>query len=417
MINEKGFYTDQIAMEPLLPEDPSGTLEALAIELVEKAAKLSGTLNPITAAAIADFLRPMNSYYSNLIEGHDTHPLDIDRALKNDYSEDKTKRNLQKEAHAHINVHKKISEEFKDEKNEIIPSSVKYLKNLHKSFYDYLPEDFRMVKTKEGKDKEVVPGEYRDIEVEVGRQIAPHFKKVDAFMERFENTYNPKNGENRLKTKRIISIAASHHRLAWVHPFLDGNGRVVRLFSDACFMHEKAHALGLWSISRGLARSNKEYKERLANADSKRHGDYDGRGNLSNKMLIEFCEYFLKVAIDQVEFMLSVIDTNNMLKRIEGFSDLMVVKDKMKPEAKYILKELFSKGKTSKTEAMRLTNTTDKTIKLIADSLVEMDLLEMKKESIAMIYYVKYPLTFSPMIFPGLYPMDKEIDMMNKLSK
>lgn len=415
MRNEEGLYIDPIAMEPLLPEDPSGKLEALAIELVEKAAKLSGTLNPITTAAISDFLRPMNSYYSNLIEGHDTHPLDIDRALKNDYSEDKAKRDLQKEAHAHINVHKKISEEFKDDHVEIIPSAAKYLKNLHKSFYDYLPEDFRTVKTKEGKDKKVIPGEYRDIEVEVGRHVAPHFKKMDAFMERFENIYDPKDVGNRLKTKRIISIAASHHRLTWVHPFLDGNGRVVRLFSDACFMYEKAHAFGLWSISRGLARSNKEYKERLANADSKRHGDYDGRGNLSNKMLIEFCEYFLKVAIDQIDFMTSVMDTNNMLKRLEGFADLMVVKGRMKREAKYILVELFVKGKISKTEAMRLTHTTDKTIKLIAESLVKMELIEMKKESIAMIYYVKYPLTFSPMIFPGLYPSDKEIDMMNML--
>jgi Fic family protein len=415
MAKRLDLYTDPVSMEPLFPDDPSGKLEALAIDLIEKAARLSGTLNPITTRAIADFLRPMNSYYSNLIEGHDTHPLDIERALKNDYSKDKAKRDLQKEAYAHINVYKKISEEFKEGKTLPIPSSANYLREIHKRFYDFLPEDFRNVKTKAGKIKEVIPGKFRDIEVEVGRHIAPHFKKLDAFAERFENSYNPTVADNKSKTKRIISIAASHHRLAWIHPFLDGNGRVVRLFSDACFMYENVHASGLWSISRGLARTNKEYKERLANADSGRYGDYDGRGNLSNKFLIEFCEYFLKVAIDQINFMHTVMDSFNMLKRIEGFADLMVVKGKMKPEAKFILVDLFLKGKISKAEAMRITNTSDKTIKLIASSLMEMDLLSAEKESRSMMYSVKYPLSFSPLIFPGLYPSDKEVDMMNTI--
>lgn len=415
MAKKLALYTDPISMEPLFPDDPSGKLEALAIELIEKAAKLSGTLNPITTVAIADFLRPMNSYYSNLIEGHDTHPLDIDKALKNDYSKDKVKRDLQKEANAHINVHKKISEEFNNGKITPKPFSANYLKEIHKKFYDHLPSGFRFVKSKEGKIKEVVPGEFRDTEVEVGRHVAPHFKKLDVFMNRFESVYDTQSSENRLKTKRIITIAAAHHRMAWIHPFLDGNGRVVRLFSDACFMYENLHAFGLWSISRGLARSNKEYKVQLANADSARQGDFDGRGNLSNKFLIAFCEYFLNTAIDQVDFMCRVIDTTNMLKRLEGFVDLMVLKGKMKPEAKFILKDLFLKGKISKAEAMRITSTSDKTLKLITDSLVKMDLLTAGMESRSMMYYVKYPLSFSPMIFPGLYPSDKEIDMMNNV--
>ena len=46
----------------------------------------------------------MNCYYSNLIEGHDTHPIDIERALKGDYSDDAKKRDLQLEAKAHIAV-------------------------------------------------------------------------------------------------------------------------------------------------------------------------------------------------------------------------------------------------------------------------------------------------------------------------
>jgi hypothetical protein len=151
----------------------------------------------------------------------------------------------------------------------------------------------------------------------------------------------------------------------------------------------------------------------LANADLQRSNDYDGRGNLSNKFLLEFCVYFLKTAIDQIDFMYQVIDTENMLHRLEGFADLMTVKGKIKPQAKYILTAVFLKGKISKAEAMRITNTSDKTLKIITDALIAMDLLIPIKESITMMYHVKYPITFSPMIFPGLYPSDKEIDLLN----
>jgi hypothetical protein len=59
-------------------------------------------------ASLADLVRAMNCYYSNLIEGHDTHPIDIERALKSDYSNDAKKRDLQLEAQAHIAVQKWI---------------------------------------------------------------------------------------------------------------------------------------------------------------------------------------------------------------------------------------------------------------------------------------------------------------------
>jgi Fic family protein len=410
------LYMTTDTMEPLLPDDPSGELEDLAVTLVNTAGKLSGAMNSDTRKAIAAFLRPMNSYYSNLIEGHDTHPIDIDRALKNDYSNDKTKHDLQREAFAHIKLHETIVEEIKNGENEIIPSSINYLKSIHKRFYDYLPESFKEVKLKNGDSKIVIPGEFRDCEVEVGRHIAPYSGKLELFAKRFEEFYNPKKITNKSRTRRIISIAASHHRLAWIHPFLDGNGRVVRLYSDASFMYENLDAEGLWSISRGLARRNEEYKFYLAQADLTRYNDYDGRGNLSNEKLIEFCKFFLKVAIDQTEYMFKMIDTNNILSHIEGFTNLMVNKGELRQEAKFILIDLFLKGKISKVDAMRITNTSDKTLKLTIDKLAKMGLLLTKKEGISMMYYVNYPVKYSPMIFPGLYPGDKEVEMYNNLN-
>lgn len=406
------FYTSIASMEPLFPENNSRELESLALELVEKSARLSGTMNPITRAAIAKFLRPMNSYYSNLIEGHDTHPIDIYRALNNDYSENKNKRDLQLEAKAHINVHKTISRDLYGD-NPPIPSSENYIKFIHTEFYKHLPEEFKRSKTLDGSYKTVVPGEFRTSEVKVGNHIAPHSESINSFIARFEKFYDPLNKSNDSKIKRIISIAASHHRLAWIHPFLDGNGRVVRLYSDAGFMYEKIDASGLWSISRGLARTKDTYREKLANADLTRYNDYDGRGNLSNKMLAQFCTYFLKTAIDQVDYMYKMIDTESMLERIEKFVDLMASKNKLKVEAKYILTDVFLKGKISKKEALRITNTSDKTLKLFIDSLIKLNLITAKMEGVVMMYYVNYSIKFSPLLFPGLYPSQKEIDMMD----
>src|SRR3954447_6803645 len=94
-------------MEPLLITDGSRhrhDLADLAIELTQKSAGFRRSLPPALLASLANLVRAMNCYYSNLIEGHDTHPVDIARALKNDYSQDARKRDLQVEARAHIAV-------------------------------------------------------------------------------------------------------------------------------------------------------------------------------------------------------------------------------------------------------------------------------------------------------------------------
>ena len=94
-------------MEPLLIDAGSrfrGNLADLALELAQKSAGFRRSLPESLLGSLADLVRAMNCYYSNLIEGHDTHPVDIERALKNDYSKDAKKRDLQLEAQAHIAV-------------------------------------------------------------------------------------------------------------------------------------------------------------------------------------------------------------------------------------------------------------------------------------------------------------------------
>lgn len=94
-------------MEPLLIGETSrhkGSLIDLTVELASKAAGFRRSLPEGVRTALADLVRAMNCYYSNLIEGHDTHPIDIERALRSDYSNDARKRDLQLEARAHITV-------------------------------------------------------------------------------------------------------------------------------------------------------------------------------------------------------------------------------------------------------------------------------------------------------------------------
>lgn len=109
------------------------------------------------------------------------------------------------------------------------------------------------------------------------------------------------------KFRKVIAIAAAHHRLLWIHPFLDGNGRVARLMAHAMF-RRLGIGSGLWAVSRGLARNSTEYKSLLMAADRSRENDYDGRGNLSEPALAAFCEFFLRVSLDQIRFMQSILD-------------------------------------------------------------------------------------------------------------
>ena len=91
-------------IEPLLPPDGVRKLEDLAVELVACTSRLACKLAKETVQSIGALVRSMNCYYSNLIEGHNTHPVDIERALHGDYAKDSKKRDLQLEAFAHIEV-------------------------------------------------------------------------------------------------------------------------------------------------------------------------------------------------------------------------------------------------------------------------------------------------------------------------
>jgi hypothetical protein len=61
-------------MEPILPPEGQRQIEDAAFDLIAKAGSLAGQINPVVTGAVGALVRSMNCYYSNLIEGHNTHP-------------------------------------------------------------------------------------------------------------------------------------------------------------------------------------------------------------------------------------------------------------------------------------------------------------------------------------------------------
>ena len=148
-------------MEPMLIGESSakrGAISDLALELAAKSAGFRRSLQPNIAASLADLVRSMNCYYSNLIEGHDTHPIDIERALNEDYSTDAKKRDLQLEAKAHITVQKWIDE------GGLVgrPFTQDSIRETHRRFCNLLPADMLWADNPETKERiALIPGELR----------------------------------------------------------------------------------------------------------------------------------------------------------------------------------------------------------------------------------------------------------------
>ena len=234
------------AIEPVLPPEGHPQLEDAAFELVKSASSLAGLLNPTVRVAVGELVRSMNCYYSNLIEGHNTLPRDIERALANEYSTEPQKRNLQREAVAHIDVQQKIDSGTDDPAE---PTSVAYLRWLHREFCARLPKELLSVENPDTRERlPITPGEIRTRIVKVGLHVPPVDQDLQACLARFEEAYSSPMP----KFRKIIAIAAAHHRLLWIHPFLDGNGRVARLMAHAAF-NRLGMGGSLWSASRGLA--------------------------------------------------------------------------------------------------------------------------------------------------------------------
>jgi len=400
MDRPKGPLETAYRIEPARLENPPELVADLAAELSSSSAKLGRSLHPRTAANLADLVRIMNTYYSNLIEGHDTRPRDIERALAGEFDKDQGRRNLQIEATAHVRVQSEV-DRLAGEERLPEPASADFLRWLHRDFYRDAPEPMLRVRGA-GRDFIMTPGEWRsqpEHDVAVGRHIPPSSHRIGEFMRYFGDRYL---FEPMGKAGRITAMAAAHHRFNYIHPFPDGNGRVSRLMSHAMAWKADVAAHGLWSISRGLARglgSRGEYKEMMDAADAPRQADFDGRGNLSERALINFVVWFLRVAIDQVAFMASLFDLANLTNRLHA---LVTQRENLKPEAARLLDETLVRGEIERGEASRITGLPERSARRVLNDLVKEGMLASStpKGPVSL----RFPAHSLETLFPRLYP-------------
>lgn len=387
------------SIEPARLEEPGAAIGDVVAELSAATATLGQALHPRTAANLAAFVRLMNAYYSNLIEGHNTRPKEIERALAGNLDTNQERRVLQLEARAHVYVQTEI-DNLAAEGRLPEPASVDFIQWLHREFYRDAPEEMLHIRGA-GRAFMMEPGLWRsssEHDVAVGRHAPPSSERVPDFMKYFAERY----AFARLgKASRIVSTAAAHHRLNYIHPFPDGNGRVSRLMSHAMAHAAGIGAHGLWSISRGLARgleSRAEYNRMMDHADTPRPGDLDGRGNLSQRALSEFVLWFLKVALDQVQFMSGLFELDTLLRRLRTYVERS---ETLKSEAARLLEEALIRGQFERGEIARITGLPERTARRVLNDVVAAGLLASDTPKGAM--SLRFPIDALEILFPRLF--------------
>ncbi len=383
-------------LEPLLISETSKyrqKLADLALELVTKSTGFKRSLPDTIQKTLANLVRGMNCYYSNLIEGHNTHPIEIEQALQGNYSSDVKKRDLQLEAKAHINVQEWI-DRCGIKINLFSPNTIC---EIHAKFYGHLPEDLMWAEDPKTKEKhKIVPGQLRRQNVQVGHHVAVSPGSLPRFLARYQEAYNQ---IGRLET--ILALAATHHRLLWIHPFLDGNGRVARLMSHAITQHFLDN-VGLWSISRGLARNVNEYKSHLAACDLTRRNDLDGRGNLSEEALVNFTSFFLSICIDQIDFMETLMRPDLLKVRILKWAEEEIQIGNLPKKSSRILDFILYRGEILRGEINEILDVTDRQARRITSALIEKGVIHAATQKAP--FELTFPAVLADRWLPGLFP-------------
>ena len=383
-------------MEPMLLAQASphrGPLTDLVVDLAARAAGLRRSLPQGVSKALADLVRAMNCYYSNLIEGHDTHPVDIERALRHDYSADPRTRSLQLEAAAHISVQRWIDDGGLAGR----AATAAGLRELHRRFCAALPaEMLRLEHQDAATSATVVPGDLRTLRVQVGMHVPVSPGALGRFLERFEAVYG-----NLGRTDAILGAAASHHRLLWIHPFLDGNGRVARLMSHAMLL-ESLETGGVWSVARGLARSEGAYKRHLADCDSPRRHDVDGRGNLSEEALAAFTRFFLEVCLDQVDFLERLVQPHRLRDRVLTWADRETRAGALPHGSEAVLEAVLFRDEVPRGDVPAILGASERQARRVTSARIERSALVPTRHRAPL--RLAFPAPLSPDWLPGPFP-------------
>jgi Fic family protein len=389
------------AFQPLFPEERGlGPLVEQAASLVTECHRLSGQAGRRLGVALSPRLRAMGSYYTNKIEGQHTRPADIERALARVFDADERLARRQRLALAHMEAEAELEGQVSGMSVDGVYGPG-FIGAIHAALYRRLPEADRVTE-----DGEVVaPGAWRTREVTAGRHLAPAAVEVEALLTAWAARYRALPGTE----LAVVGVACAHHRLLWIHPFVDGNGRAARLHSHLVF-HALGLSGGLWSPMRGLARSRESYYARLSNADLPRRNDHDGRGPLSQEELAAFAGYFLGVCLDQVTFMRGMLELGGLRARIADLLGYLAghpwavgsERSVVKLDALEAVHYAAIAGPIERARFMAMTGLPERTARRVLASLLDFGLLTSASPRAPVGFAV--PLASLRFLFPRLWP-------------
>ena len=403
-LSDPSPYYLATSLNPVLPTIGSTWTNACC-ELLVASTRLQEQLPQATRQALAPLLAHMNCYYSNLIEGHRTYPDEVEAATASGAAQvdaGDQQRMLVHEAMAHIQTQAETRARLRTDPTWD-PATPDALAWMHLVFYGHMPAESRWTETRSGTKRIAIePGAWRTRPVVVGNHIPPEAARLPEFLARFSEAYA---GFTKPNPESIAIIAASHHRFAWIHPFVDGNGRVARLLTDAMVDRIGLGADGLWCVGRGFARTLERYRSLLAGADGERVTATDGRGPRTQAGLDQWCNYVLKVMLDQVQFMHGLLKPTTLRERIQTWTEREVAHARLHPRAGRLIAEVIQVGAVKRSDAVDILRLTDRYGReqiriLIAQGLVTANEREPLRPC--------FPLHVAPWWFPGLFPGDVE---------
>mgnify|MGYP000850420330 FL=1 len=397
-------------IEPVVPSDIDlvPLLEQVA-DLRTECARLMPRIGKEARQSLARILRAMNSYYTNKIEGQHTYPSDLEEALSNHFSQDHEIKRRQQLALAHMEVEEELEKNTRSQTwAEMFQPE--WIAGIHRALYSRLGDDCRVIVDQDGNKRGLMePGEIRAGWVKVGSHAAPDPADLPQLLAHFHFRYGvPKYSDS----MKLVVAGAALHRLSWIHPFPDGNGRVSRL-QNHLLLHHMGLTEGLWSPMRGLARRQQDYYGALHQADMQRRNDTDGRGNLSSKGLAEFIGFWLETCLDQVQFMDNLLSLDTMQARYVslalqflhdyGRGPLLHHRSKLRPELLgRALHRLFVEGRLDRGEFKAMIDSSDRTASRVISSLLEQRLVV--SPSRAGHLEPGFPFFSFRFLFPGLWP-------------
>lgn len=141
----------------------------------------------------------------------------------------------------------------------------------------------------------------------------------------------------------------------------------------------------------------------MAGADEPRHGDLDGRGNLTEKELAAFCAYTMQTAINQAKYMASMFSLENFHARAAGyFHKVRFIDIKQPTTATHLYLHAFTLGEFERDEASWITGLPGRSTRSVLSELISEGLLvsDSPKRKVR----TGFPVHALGSLLPNLYP-------------